>query len=1530
MENAQPVLLHRHIPFWRRISWTLITSAVLVTIIPVLIVGGFILLRTSETTIEQTIDQLTSVAVLKEDAINRWLETSQLFVEGVLANSAIFDMLAGMDKLENIDPAVQANMNTVLKNSVTLSSATTLFNELFIYGPSGMIVASSDDRQVGKVVKLQPYYESSLAGEYVQAPYYEVGSGELTMLITRPLLTRSGRVAGVLAGRLNLDTLSAIMAERSGLGERGETYLVSGDNSYLITPSRFEGFQEQQAYTSEGIRQALSGQDGSGVYDDYRGVSVVGVYRWLPKLNAALMAEIDTSQALLSYQQVSGVSTAVITGAAFAAAAVALYNAARVSRPIMALTQSAARIAQGNFSERANIRERNEVGLLADTFNSMTAQLQDSIAGLEERVQARTRDLETAAEIASAANQVRELDDLLSLTVNLIRDRFNFYYVQIYLLDSSGQWAVLKDGTGYVGRKLLARGHRLPVAGNSIVAEVIRTQKPYVVQNTAEDPYFLPNELLPDTRAEIAIPLMAKNQIIGVLDIQHSQMNAFEPNEQRLFQTLADQLAVTFENVNLFESTQKRAVELETVAKVSAEAASTLDTSRLLTTVVDLTKTSFGLYHAHIYLLDEAGENLVLAAGAGDIGRQMVAKGHSIPLNREHSLVARAARTRQGVISNDATQEPDFLPNPLLPETRAEMAIPMIVGNDLIGVLDVQSQELGRFTNEDVRVKSTLAGQVAIAIQNARAYERTQAISAQLSDALRTARLGYWKFDVASGNFVFTDEFYALIGTTAEAEGGYKMPAQVYVNRFVHPDEQHIVVEEIAKAVVSDDPNYNAEFILRSVRASGEMAYDLVKFRVERDANGKPIHLIGTNQDLTERVKAERAIRESEARFHSLVNNVPGVIYRCEIGEQLTMRFISSDITTLSGYPESDFIDNKVRSYASIIHPDDVELVNTAIQENIARQTPYQLDYRIVRADGNVRWVSERGQAVVSDDGTPLWLDGAVMDITEQKLAQEEIIRQNAILVNSRDLISIADINGNITYINPGGLQMIGAAPEDVPGMRIPDVHTPEDTQLVLEKGLPVALETGQWRGESRLLTRDGRLIPVDQTIFPVKDDQGNLLFIATIMTDITERKQQEAAIRKRAVELETVAKVSAAATTILAVQELLDTVSQLTKTSFGLYHAHVYLLNKETENLTLAAGAGDIGKQMVAKGHSIPLNREHSLVARAARTRQGVISNDVTQEPDFLPNPLLPETRAEMAIPMIVGGDLIGVLDVQSEELGRFTDEDVRVMTTLASQVAVAVRNAMAFEREHSVAERLREIDRLKSEFIANMSHELRTPLNSIIGYSEVLLDGVDGELSDDAIEDIRAIHGSGQHLLTIINDILDLAKIEAGQMRIDPQPVDLGAFIKDIVHAGHILVKDKPVELRVEAENDLPHVEADPVRLRQIVWNIISNAVKFTEKGSVVVRYGRSSENPNQAVVSVTDTGIGIKKELLPAVFERFRQADGSSTRRAGGTGLGLAITRHLVQLHGGSIHVESEEGQGSTFWFTLPLHVEETVRG
>jgi signal transduction histidine kinase/HAMP domain-containing protein len=407
--------------------------------------------------------------------------------------------------------------------------------------------------------------------------------------------------------------------------------------------------------------------------------------------------------------------------------------------------------------------------------------------------------------------------------------------------------------------------------------------------------------------------------------------------------------------------------------------------------------------------------------------------------------------------------------------------------------------------------------------------------------------------------------------------------------------------------------------------------------------------------------------------------------------------------------------------------------------------------------------------------------------------------------------------------------------------------------------------------------------------------------------------------VDKRAAELETIARVSTATTTLTNVDELLQAVADLTKESFGFYHAHIYIYDPETGDITLAAGAGDVGRIMKEHGHKLHVDNETGLVARAIRNRDAVIVNDVSLVADFLPNPLLPETQSELAVPMIVGEDVVGVIDIQSAETNRFTPDDARLQRTLADQIAVALRNAQAFERERKTVERLREVDRLKQEFLANMSHELRTPLNSIIGYSEVLLDGVDGDLTEDAVEDVEAIYGSGKHLLNIINEILDLAKIDAGQMRLSTQEKDITEILKHIVTSSQVLVKDKNVEIRLEEVTAIATVQIDPIRINQIMLNLVGNAIKFTEEGSITVRYGMTDDN--MVRVEVEDTGTGMSPDQLELIFERFRQVDGSSTRRAGGTGLGLTITKQFVEMHGGEIGVDSQVGYGTNFWFVLP---------
>jgi GAF domain-containing protein len=222
------------------------------------------------------------------------------------------------------------------------------------------------------------------------------------------------------------------------------------------------------------------------------------------------------------------------------------------------------------------------------------------------------------------------------------------------------------------------------------------------------------------------VPISIGDQVLGVLDVQHNVANGLHQEDLDALQAISNQVAVAIQNIRQYEGNRKIASDMSVVANVGLATSTITDIDRLLQEVVDISKKSFGLYHAHIYLLNESGDTLDLAAGAGEVGRQMVAEKRAISLDSQKSLAARAARIRKGVVVNNVAADPDFLPNPLLPETRSEMAVPMIVADELLGVLDVQSEIVNRFTEVDVNVKTTLASQIAIALQNARSFQQAQ------------------------------------------------------------------------------------------------------------------------------------------------------------------------------------------------------------------------------------------------------------------------------------------------------------------------------------------------------------------------------------------------------------------------------------------------------------------------------------------------------------------------------------------------------------------------------------------------------------------------------------------------------------------------------------------------------------------------------------------------------------------------------------------------------------------------------------
>ncbi|MBA3532384.1 MAG: GAF domain-containing protein [Ardenticatenales bacterium] len=408
----------------------------------------------------------------------------------------------------------------------------------------------------------------------------------------------------------------------------------------------------------------------------------------------------------------------------------------------------------------------------------------------------------------------------------------------------------------------------------------------------------------------------------------------------------------------------------------------------------------------------------------------------------------------------------------------------------------------------------------------------------------------------------------------------------------------------------------------------------------------------------------------------------------------------------------------------------------------------------------------------------------------------------------------------------------------------------------------------------------------------------------------------------RRAAQLEAAAQVGRAASTLLSVEDLMITAVEQIRRTFGFYHAQVFLIDDEGQSAVLRASTGEAGQILLARNHQLEVG-SRSVIGRVTSAGKPVVALDTEADPFHKRNELLPDTRAELAIPLMVGKKIIGALDVQSTQPNAFQPDDIAVLQILADQLAIAVENARAYEEQQHLTEELRELDQVKSQFLANMSHELRTPLNSIIGFSRLIMKGIDGPVTELQGRDLSTIHISGQHLLHLIDSILDISKIEAGKMEMHFEPIDFRKNIADVAMSTALgLVKDKPVELVKEVPGDLPPIMADAVRIRQVLLNLLSNASKFTDEGRITLTVTKQGE---MLIVSVSDTGIGIPPEKQAKLFEAFYQVDSSTTRKTGGTGLGLAISKSFVEMHGGQIWMESTgvPGEGTTFAFTIPIN-------
>jgi signal transduction histidine kinase len=335
------------------------------------------------------------------------------------------------------------------------------------------------------------------------------------------------------------------------------------------------------------------------------------------------------------------------------------------------------------------------------------------------------------------------------------------------------------------------------------------------------------------------------------------------------------------------------------------------------------------------------------------------------------------------------------------------------------------------------------------------------------------------------------------------------------------------------------------------------------------------------------------------------------------------------------------------------------------------------------------------------------------------------------------------------------------------------------------------------------------------------------------------------------------------------------------------------------------------------------------TVLGRAVTECRPIQVNDVQGDPEYALKEAqkIAGFRTVVGIPLLREGVPMGVIMLSRNTVRPFTDKQIELATTFADQAAIAIENVRLFDEIQDKSRQLEEASRHKSQFLANMSHELRTPLNAILGYTELMSDGAYGEPSEKMAAVLKRLENNGTHLLGLINDVLDLSKIEAGQLVLDLADYSVAEIALTVRSTLEPLATDKKIAFKVDVPKELPPGHGDGRRLTQVLINLVGNAIKFTDAGEIAIN---ARANNGTFTVSVRDTGPGISAADQAKLFQEFQQADNSITRKKGGTGLGLAISKRIIEMHGGRIWIDSALGQGSTFTFSVPVWVERQVEG
>ena len=525
--------------------------------------GGWLSYRNS---LYQAERQLQIIADYRANEIQAWAEDLRLNLKVEAERPASLDTIRTLVSAASITEARTHAHDELLTHFRSVITSRGVFENIIFINAEGIVLVSTGTIEEGKNYSAVKYFQEGKKDFYIHPFYYAPGSGQMVLTLARPVKDNGGDLLGVLVAQVNLGRLQTLLSRGITLGDTDEVYLLAPSHM-MLTHSRFKS---QRVYVfSEGAQAAIEGhQNGVGQYEDYRGHIVVGVYRWLDDLQVALLAEQDRSEILRPSRNMLVLSALIMLVATILGGVAASVMARNLGEPLRDLAEVATSIAGGNWERVVEVQRRDEIGVLAQAFNKMTAELRAMVSSLEQRVAERTRVLEhrsqqllAAAQVSRRAVLIRDKEQLLDIVVHQISERFGFYHAGVFLIDDQGRYAVLQAASSEGGQRMLARGHKLRL-GAGIVGYVAETGKPRIALDVGEDAHFFNNPDLPHTRSEMGLPLQGHDRLLGVLDVQSTEPGAFTEADVTVLQTMADQVAMAIENTQLLAEAEARLQEV--------------------------------------------------------------------------------------------------------------------------------------------------------------------------------------------------------------------------------------------------------------------------------------------------------------------------------------------------------------------------------------------------------------------------------------------------------------------------------------------------------------------------------------------------------------------------------------------------------------------------------------------------------------------------------------------------------------------------------------------------------------------------------------------------------------------------------------------------------------------------------------------------------------------------------------------------------------------------------------------------------